>query len=110
MKSVLIACTVAVIATLVLFDVEVNPRFRLPGAETRLDPGQEARFEACVKASEEAFHERTFAEVDNPDVQRELLYRQSQEAKSSCREAIPERTIEVEVPLDVNLIDLTWRY
>lgn len=110
MKRILIALSLLVIATLVMFDVDFDPRFRLAGTETQPDPRQEARYLACVEETERAFHERTFAEVDNPDVQRELLYRQSQEAKSGCREAHPERTIDVEVPLDINLVDLTWRF
>jgi len=110
MKRIFLGIALALIATVALFDVTIDPRFRLPGTETRIDPEQEARYTACYEEKERRFHEETFERVDNPDVQRELLYRQSQEAKASCREEFPERTIEVELPLDINVVDLEWRF
>ena len=110
MKRILLGTVLALIVVLALFDVTIDPRFRLPGTETRVDQEQEARYTACYEEREHRFHEEIFERDDNPDVQRELIYRRSQEAKATCREEFPERTIEVELPLDVNVVDLDWRF
>lgn len=110
MKRVLLTAGAALVVLLALFDVDFEPRLVLPHSEQRVDPGQEARYEACVEEYDHEIHAETFARVDNPDVQREILYRRMQEAKAACRETYPERMIEVEVPFDVNLIDLSWRF
>jgi hypothetical protein len=109
-KRIVAVVVVAVCLVPLLFEVRFDPRFSLPGTEERLDAEQEARYEACVEDAEREIHARVFARVDNPDVQRELLYRQGQAAKAACRADYPERVVEVETPLDVNLVDLTWRY
>ena len=95
---------------LVLFDVEFDVRVVMPHVEERPDSVREAEFEACVEESDRRIHAETFANVDNPDVQRELLYRRKQQAKAACRERYPERTTTVDVPFDFNIIDLSWRY
>jgi len=108
-RSVPIAAALLLVL-LALFEVDFAPRFSLPRSEQRPDPAQEARYTACVEAQEEIIHAETFDRIDNPDVQREILYRRMQQAEAGCREQHPERMMTVEKPLDVNLIDLRWRY
>ena len=110
MKRIILGLAGVLAAVFILFEVDFIPRFRLPATESMPDPAQEARFDECVLAAESEFHEELFAEVDNPDVQRELIFRFGQEARATCREEHPEKMIEVETPLDVNLVDLSWRF
>lgn len=100
----------AAVIVAILFDVDFTPRFELPHTREEDDPAQEARYATCVEDADVRIHGETFAAVDNPDVQRELLYRRMQAAKADCRSAFPRQTITTDVPLDANLIDLEWRY
>ena len=110
MKRLLFVVIVAVIATLLLFEVKFAPRFSLPGETEALDEAQETRFQSCVEEADRQIHAETFAAIDNPDVQREVLYRRKQAAKADCREQFPEQIRMINVPLDVNLLDFRWRY
>lgn len=110
MKRIVVSLFVAAVLVPVFFEVDLNPRFNLPATESRPDPVQEARYDACVEAFDRRIHAETFERVDNPDVQRELLYRQMQEAKATCRERFPEQTVSIDRPLEINVIDLRWRY
>ena len=110
MKKFVITAIGALAVVLVLFDVDVDARLVMPHTEARADPAREAEFEACVEELEREIHAETFANVDNPDVQRELLYRRMQKAKATCRERFPEQTMTVDVPFDFNIFDLSWRY
>jgi hypothetical protein len=110
MKKLVLTATGAILIVLLLFDVDIDIRFVMPHAEERVDPQQEAAYEACVEEFDRQVHAETFARVDNPDVQRELLYRRMAAAKADCRERYPRRTTTVEVPFDFNFIDLSWRY
>lgn len=110
MKKILLAAVAAGVLLIALFDVDVDYRFTWPHTEQRPDPEQEARYEACVERYDREIHAETFARIDNPDVQREILYRRMQAAKQRCREEHPPRTTTVDVPFEFNLIDLRWRY
>ena len=110
MKKALLAVVAAGVALIALFEVEVDYRFTWPHTEERPDPQQEARYEACVERRDQEIHAEAFARIDNPDVQREIIYRRMQEAKQRCRESHPLRMTTVEAPFEFNLIDLHWRY
>ncbi|MDX1481466.1 MAG: hypothetical protein R3315_07315 [Woeseiaceae bacterium] len=110
MKKALLALLVAAVAVPVLFDVSVDYRLTLPHSKERADPQQEALYAACVERRDREIHAEVFERIDNPDVQREILYRRMQEAKAACQEEHPARTITVDVPFEFNLIDLAWRY
>ncbi len=110
MKRVMVIGIGAAALTLVLFEVEFAPRFNLPGELTVPDKAQEARYQLCVDEADREIHAETFAAIDNPDVQREVLYRRKQAAKADCREQFPEISTTISVPLDVNLLDFHWRY
>jgi hypothetical protein len=47
---------------------------------------QQILYEECVAARDHEIHEKTFATIDNPDVQREVLATQKEIAKRECRE------------------------
>ncbi len=110
MKKKLFALLAATCLVLLLFEVEVDVRLAMPGTEREVDAGQEARYEACVEQADRDVHAETFAEVDNPDVQREWLYRRMQAAKAECRSTYPQRSVDVERPLEFNVVNLRWRF
>jgi hypothetical protein len=47
---------------------------------------QQMLYEECVAARDREIHEKTFATIDNPDVQREILATQKEIAKRECRD------------------------
>lgn len=110
MKKLFAATGAAIVLLLLLFDVEPDFRFSLPRTERQLDVAQEALYEKCVVQADREVHAETFAEVDNPDVQREWLYRRMQAAKAECRSTYPQRHVDVEHPLEFNVVNLRWRF
>jgi hypothetical protein len=66
----------------------------LPQSSVDLANPQEAKspqqilYEECVAARDREIHEKTFATIDNPDVQREVLATQKEIAKRECRKKI----------------------
>lgn len=109
-RFIAIAAILAVAAVFILFEVEFDPRFQMPGVEEVADAEQEVRYDACVEEADHRIHSETFARIDNPDVQREILYRRMQDAKAACRSEFPKLTRSEERPLDISVIDLTWRF
>ncbi len=110
MKKLFVVLAAAVVLLLMLSEVDLDLRFSLPRTERQLDAAQEARYDACVEQADRDVHADTFAEVDNPDVQREWLYRRMQAAKAECRSTYPQRHVDVERPLEFNVINLRWRF
>lgn len=51
---------------------------------------QEQAFRECVAARDREIHRRTFATIDNPDVQREILATEKERAVRECRELYPD--------------------
>jgi hypothetical protein len=49
---------------------------------------QQILYEECVAARDYEIHKKTFATIDNPDVQREVLATQKEIAKRECREKL----------------------
>ncbi|MDZ7642993.1 MAG: hypothetical protein U5K76_01410 [Woeseiaceae bacterium] len=104
----LLVITAAVVVA--LFDVTFAPRFSLPRTIEQADPDQEARFEACFEQRDAAIHAEAFGTIDNPDVQRDFINRHRETARRECRQRFPERTITVDAPLDVNVLDFDFRW
>lgn len=50
---------------------------------------QQILYEECVAVRDHEIHEKTFATIDNPDVQREVLATQKEIAKRECRKQFP---------------------
>lgn len=50
---------------------------------------QQIRYEECVAERDHEIHKKTFATIDNPDVQREVLATQKEIAKRECRRMFP---------------------
>lgn len=100
----------ALVATLVFFEVDVNIRFAMPRDAEEADPQQEARYEQCMEDQDRIVHGETFAAIDNPDVQREVLARRMGEAEALCRSEFPRRTITVQRPFEFNIVDLERRF
>ena len=110
MKNVILIASACLVLLLILFDVDVNPQFSLPADVERPDDAQEALYTACVEEQDRIVHAETFAEVDNPDVQREILIRRMADATRQCREQHPQQTVTVREPFRFNLIDLEFRF
>lgn len=110
MKKVLLIVAAALLLVPVLFEVDVNPQFSLPREVEQADAGQEARFDECVEEQDRIVHGETFAAIDNPDVQREVLSRRMEEATKQCREQFPRRVVTVSEPFRFNLVDLEFRF
>ncbi|MCI0517161.1 MAG: hypothetical protein L0Y45_04930 [Woeseiaceae bacterium] len=51
---------------------------------------QEELFRECVAARDHEIHRKTFATIDNPDVQREILATEKERAVRECREKYPD--------------------
>lgn len=108
-KWILIAAAVFA-GTLVFFDVDVNFRFSLPRDVEQPDPEQESRYALCLEEQDRVIHGETFAAIDNPDVQREVLARRMRQAAERCRAEFPERLTTVRRPFDFNVIDVSRRF
>ena len=109
-RTIILYTGIGLLLFLALFDVELAPEFALPGTAEVPDPAREARFAACFERRDEAIHERAFATIDNPDVQKEYIAMHRDDARHACRAEYPERTIVVETPLRFTLLDLRYRF
>ena len=109
-KKLLLTGLAVLVVVLLLFDIEADVRIAMPGTDRQLDTEQEARYAACVEQADREVHAETFAEVDNPDVQREWLYRRMQTAKAECRSTYPQRHVDVERSFEFNVVNLRWRF
>lgn len=110
MKKALLIVIAALALVLALFKVDVNPQFSLPREIEQADARQEARYSECVEEQDRIVHGETFAAIDNPDVQREVLSRRMEEAKKQCRQQFPQRVVTVSEPFRINLVDLEFRF
>lgn len=109
-NKALLAMVGCVIVVLALFDVDIDPQFALPQQVEQADAEQEAAYLACVDEQDRIIHAETFAAIDNPDVQREVLSTRREQAARACREMFPERSVTVEEPFRFKLVDLEFRY
>lgn len=109
-RRMLMAAAMALVILLVLYDVDVNPELQLARSLEIPDAAQEERFLTCVAERDAVIHEETFATIDNPDVQREVLATRKERAARDCRAAFPARTVTIEEPFHFNLVDLEFRW
>ena len=100
----------AVVALLVLFEIRFRVEFSMPGASSRLDAAQEARYAACYAQRDNEIHDVAFGTIDNPDVQKLYILNNRLRAATKCRQRFPEQWITVEQPFRFNLVDLKFRY
>lgn len=110
MKTVVSIAALALALLLILFEVDLNPQFAMPRSVERPDAAREARFAACMDEQDRLVHGDTFAAIDNPDVQREVLARRMKEASGVCRAQYPERKVTVQEPFRFNLLDFEYRF
>lgn len=110
LRIVVIASSIALLIALALFDVTFRPEFALPTEQQLADPAQEQRFDECYAQRDAQIHEQAFGTIDNPDVQREYISMHRETARQACREQFPKQVITVQLPLRVNLFDVTFRY
>ena len=94
----------------VLFEVEIDPEFALPGESRQPDAEQEDRYAACYAERDKEIHDLAFGTIDNPDVQKIYISNNRDIASAVCREEFPEQWVVVDEPFRFNLIDLTFRY
>ena len=110
MKKALLIVVAALLLLSALFKVDINPQFSLPRDVERADAKQEALFDECVAEQDRIVHGETFAAIDNPDVQREVLSTRMEEATRQCRDQYPRRVVTISEPFKFNLVDLEFRF
>jgi len=74
------------------------------------DANQEYRFEGCVDQMDRLIHSKTFGNIDNPDVQREILITEKERAIRECRVLFPEKRVTINEPFHFNVIDMKYRF
>ncbi len=109
-KTAVISVTALLIVILILFDIDIEPKFSLPRDVETLDLEQETRFQSCVDERDRFIHAETFGTIDNPDVQREILATEKDKAVRECRGFYPEYRVTSSEPFHFNIIDLKFRY
>jgi len=107
---IIVALATVVLLVPLMFEVEFNPRFALPRTVTRVDIAQEERYRQCVSQQTDLATREALRTADNPDVQSLMIRMRQSEAATECRASFPERQVEVEEPLSINLVDLRWRF
>lgn len=112
-RTIILRCLIALGACSLLlpvfFEVTFAPELAFPAEVQAPDPAQEAKYTDCLAQRDAQIHQQAFATIDNPDVQREFISTQRDEARVACRATYPERMQTKSVPLRFNLIDLTPR-
>jgi len=93
-----------------LVEVQWNPQFATPRMVARADQAQEARYEQCVTDQVDEATRQALSAADNPDVQSLMIRMRQKEVLAYCRLQHPERLVDVEEPLRVNLLDFRWRF
>jgi hypothetical protein len=109
-KESVLSVAVALAIALILFDIDINPELEMSQEIQQLDVAQEARFNACVEEKDDLVHAEVFADVDNPDVQREMLMTRKEQLVRTCRDEFPETRVIVIEPFRFNLLDIKFRY
>jgi hypothetical protein len=95
---------------LVLFEVQMNFEFSLPGKSEQPDPDQEARFATCYADRDGKIHDVAFSTIDNPDVQKLYILNNRELAVTECRLLFPEKWIAIDESFRFNLLDLQFRF
>jgi hypothetical protein len=103
------ALVLVVLLVPLLVEVQWNPQFALPRTVARADEAQEARYEECVTDQVDEATRQALSAADNPDVQSLMIRMRQKEVLADCRLQHPERLVDVDEPLRVNLLDFRWR-
>lgn len=103
------ALVLVVLLVPLLVEVQWNPQFALPRTVARADEAQEARYEECVTDQVDEATRQALSAADNPDVQSLMIRMRQKEVLAYCRLQHPERLVDVDEPLRVNLLDFRWR-
>jgi hypothetical protein len=109
-NRIIVALATVILLVPVMFEVEFNPRFALPRTAVQADTAQETRYRQCVSEQTDLATREALRAADNPDVQGLMIRMRQNEAATECRARFPERRVEVEEPLSINLVDLRWRF
>lgn len=100
---------IAAAVTAVLFDVDLEFDVALPTDKQVPDPAVEARYDSCYREEDHEIHEKAFATIDNPEVQKEFINENRVRAEHDCRERYPESMITVREPFHFRLFTLRPR-
>ena len=109
-SKVFLSATALAAATLILFEVSINPQFSMPQTLEIADIEQESLFDNCVDEKDRIIHAQTFGNIDNPDVQREILITEKEQAVLECRHSFPEKRVAARQAFRFNIVDLEFRY
>lgn len=109
-NRIIVALATVVLLVPVMFEVELNPRFALPRTVARADTAQETRYRQCLSEQTDLATREALRTADNPDVQSLMIRMRQNEAATECRARFPERQVELEEPLSINLVDFRWRF
>ena len=109
-KKTLGIIAVAIGLTFILYDVQLDPAFSLPGEIEQTDAAQEALYIQCYESRDEQIHDTAFATIDNPDVQKEFINTSRARAASECKDEYPQQLVTIRRPFRLNLIELHPRY
>lgn len=109
-KKTLGIFAIAIALTFIIYDVQLDPDFSLPGEFEQTDAAQEALYMQCYALRDEQIHDTAFTTIDNPDVQKEFINTSRARAASECRDAYPQQLVTVRQPFRLNLIELHARY
>jgi hypothetical protein len=109
-RTVIIVAVSAALLLVALFDIRFV--YDVSSGSTREvpDPAVEEAFGQCFAAADEALHERAFATIDNPDVQREFITSERAAARRECRARYPEAMVVVEEPSGARLFEFSPRF
>jgi hypothetical protein len=110
MKKIALLLAIVLLAILVLFEINLDLQFSLPREVVELDAQQEMRYVHCVQVRDTEIHRVTFANIDNPDVQREYLSTEKDKAKATCRAEFPGIQTTSKEPFRFNVVDFKFRY
>jgi hypothetical protein len=109
-KKLIVAVAAVVLLPGVMFEVQLNPRFALPRTVEKPDAAREALYERCVAERTDEATRQALDAADNPDVQSLMIRMRQKEAIADCRREFPQRLVEVGEPLELNIVDLRWRF
>lgn len=110
MKNLAVVLAVALLLLFLFFEVRFDFQVSMPREIVELDSEQENRYIRCVEERDAEIHRIAFATIDNPDVQREYLATQKDEAKLVCRSEFPMKKNTKKQSFRVKLVDLKYRY
>jgi hypothetical protein len=106
MKNLAVVLAVALLLLFLFFEVRFDFQVSMPREIVELDSEQENRYIRCVEERDAEIHRIAFATIDNPDVQREYLATQKDEAKLVCRSEFPMKKNTKKQSFRVKLVDL----